>query len=250
MARNVVIMVYGDSLSMPRWEESIQCNNLYSELFRAWLEKENPNNKVYLYNRSQGGESIRFLYKTFKKDMEYFGDFGEKILILQCGVVDCAPRPIPFVLRRLISIMPINMRNFIIKCIHDNRATLLRMGFKWFITEVFKFKTIYRKWLEEAVPKFSKIYIFNILPTTNEIESHSPGFSESITVFNRQIAQVIKSLNKDNLYLIDVHANCQQSKDHFKNIVNKNDGHHLTLAGHQFYCDMLIQQEQKIICPK
>jgi hypothetical protein len=103
--RRVLIRMYGDSLSMPRIRAGIPYTHSYGELFRSRLEEFLPGIRVDLYNRSVGGASIARLKETFEIDDTYFGP-GEDILIIQAGIVDCAPRSISGRARRLVGRCP------------------------------------------------------------------------------------------------------------------------------------------------
>lgn len=240
----LVLLVYGDSLSMPRAHEKIRCDQTYAELIRQWHEARHPDRRVCLYNRAQGGTEIGVLYRAFQRDCEYFGKIGEKVLIMQCGVIDCAPRPIPWWLRNQISKLPSRVQKPISSFLHNNRTRILKLGFCWRATPPFIFKDIYRKWLRRAVKEFSRVYVFTITPASVALEKHSPGLNKSIEAYNEYIRAIVKSLKADNLHLVEVHKLLVQDPARFETVINMKDGYHLTHEGHRLFYNQIIELEK------
>src|SRR4051812_21359935 len=88
------VVVYGDSLGMPRASDGISYDRTYAELLRETCEDLIPGMQVDLYNRSRSAGTVVSLCDAYREDMIYFGRPGG-VLIVQCGVCDCAPRPVP-----------------------------------------------------------------------------------------------------------------------------------------------------------
>src|SRR5262249_18582347 len=153
--------------------------------------------RVHLYNRSRGGASIARLIEDYQMDAAYFGQQSNDFLIIQCGVVDCAPRPLPTTLRALVSRLPKHLRSKVIRFLHDNRAFFVSKGPTWRVARPSSFMKAYQYWLERAVKECDRIYCVNIAPTTDEIESRSPGFSESIELYNRLIEEAVLSVRSE-----------------------------------------------------
>ncbi len=242
VSKETCILVYGDSISMPRMKEGVLWSDLYAESFRLWLEGQRLGVKVYLVNRSRGGGYIRDLYKDFYYDYAYFDSDVDKILIIQGGLADCAPRPIPDGLRYVISMLPSLVRRPIIQFLHNNRARLLRKGFKWRGTSPLAFRSVFERWLRFATGRFSKIYIFPILPTNEKIEMHSPGFNKSVSVYNAIIRHVVRRTDSSNIYFLDLH-NVLISRPEILDSILNSDGQHITAAGHAFFFKALVERE-------
>lgn len=236
------LLVYGDSLGMPRAVDGILFDQTYAELLRAGYERLLPETRVHLYNRSRGGGSAAALYRDYKQDSFYFAKPMADVLVIQGGVCDCAPRPIPFWLRRCISRLPELLKARIIKFIHNNRARLQRAG-SWRETPPAEFKVRFQEWLEHAVCNVGQVYVINIAPTNDEIEAHSPGFRHSIELYNGLIQQAVEAVNATNLGLVDVHAHILTQMEPLDYYVNKKDGHHVTVAGHRLYSELILQKE-------
>ena len=243
VSKETCILVYGDSLSMPRMKEGVLWSDLYAENFRIWLEGQRPGVKVYLVNRSRGAGRIGDLYKDFFNDYAYFDSAVDKILIIQSGVVDCAPRPIPDGLRSLISMLPSFVSRPVIQFLHDNRAYFLRKGFKWRGTSPLVFRSVFERWLRFAADRFSKIYIFSILPANGKIEMHSPGYSKSVSIYNGIMKHVIRRMASDNVHFLDLHSVLSSHPEMLDKIINPKDGHHITAAGHALFFKALVEKE-------
>lgn len=247
MDNTLEIFIYSDSLGLPRSRDGILCSQIYSELFRSWIEMNRKDSKVYLFNRSQGGIKLRQLWGLFQMDSAYFGSSGEKIMVLHCGIVDCAPRPIPDWLRYIISRFPGKMQRPVVHFLHNNRPRILKSGLMWRATRPERFSFLYKQIVTKATAQFSRVYIINIFPTTDNIETHSPGLSRSIEWYNDIIRQVINETKADNLIFIDVHKFIRESHCELQSIINKTDGHHLTVQGHRLLFDLLIEKEKAFL---
>ena len=247
--KRLLIRVYGDSLGMPRADSGVRFDQTYSELFCAWLRTVRSDAQVHLYNRSQGGASIRKLFQEYQMDSIYFGKPGGDILVLQLGIVDCAPRPIPTWVKFLIGRLPSPLRTPIVKFLHRFRPNLLRMGCKWRSTSRSAFSRLFQKWLQRAANDFARIYVVSVMPTTPEIEARSPGLGESAVSCNQDIEAAILSSGAANIHFIDAHRIAAENPDEVSRFVDASDGHHLTAEGHRLLSGLLIQNEKRFASP-
>lgn len=243
MSAETYILIYGDSLSMPRTAEGVGYSDLYAEKFRFWLQEHYPQAKAYLVNRSRGSMCISNLHIDFLADYPYFEAAKDKILIIQSGIVDCVPRPIPDWLKFIISILPSFARRPIAQLLHNNRARLLRNGFKWRATPPHVFRSVFKQWLDFAVDRFSKIYVVSILPTNQRTEVHSPGYSKGVEVYNVIMKHVIRRVAADNVWFLDLHRLLSSKPELLGAAINQKDGHHLTPAGHDCIFKALTEVE-------
>lgn len=238
----MIVQFYGDSLGLPR-PGIVQPGERYIYHFTSWL-KSASSDEVYLADRCRGGATVDKLFEVFTEDEGYYqGD--KEILLIHVGVCDCAPRPIPLRLRNFISKMPAGLRKKIINYLHRNRAKLLKKGFVYYNTDKRKFEELLTKWLETAIASFKRIYIFNIAPTNEDMEQHSPGFQDSIKVYNNIISKVVGTINNEKISLINVNAIISGSEYPFDDLIVKSDGHHLTALAHRIYGQELIKLEEK-----
>jgi len=124
----VVLLVYGDSLSLPRTQGGLSALDTYPELLRETLVSRTPDARVAVLNRSRAGVPIETLYGDFVSDSVYLGSDARHILVIQCGVVDCAPRPVPPKVKNGIARLPTPLRWAVARALHHLRPALLGSG--------------------------------------------------------------------------------------------------------------------------
>jgi lysophospholipase L1-like esterase len=240
------IHVYGDSLSLPRTSDGVRYYDTYPELLRDAIERATPSVRVALYNRSQGGGSISTLKAAYTSDSAYFGQAdARRILVIQCGVVDCAPRPVPPRVRAQIGRLPTPLRWAVSKVLHHLRPYLLRSGIKWQLTPAEEFHATLKEWLAGAAPRFDRVYVVNIAPTIDAIETHSPGLRAAIEAFNTVIADAARVRADPRVVLVDAHAAVLASADGVDRLINPVDGHHITRVGHALYAKLIEAYERE-----
>ncbi len=234
----MLMTIYGDSLSMPRAVAHVDVSQMYFEHIKEWYMTTHPGQQVYHYNRSIGGASIDLLWQKFWSDTPYFEGIDPKILIIQSGVVDCSPRPLPHWARAFLSTWPSCLRQPIVDFLHRHRPQLLNAGLCWYRTSRQAYEKVIKTWLTTAAPLYQRIYVVNICPTNEAIEQHSPGFSASISAYNQTIKDVIDAMGLGKIKLIDIHGVIKQ-QGHIDQMINVKDGHHLTAAGHALIAQLI-----------
>jgi len=244
-AANLLIRVYGDSLSLPRASGGIRYFETYPELLRDAIASPRPDLRVAVYNRSKGGVPVTELYEQFVQDSAYFAPDGQGMLVVQCGVVDCAPRPVPPATRARIARLPMPMRWLIARFLHYARPFLLRAGIKWQATGIDAFQSVLTRWLRAAQSQFARVYVINIAPTVESIEAHSPGLRHSIESYNDAISAAVAAANSAAISLVDVYAAISKQPGGVSRYVNPADGHHITHLGHRLYADMIYTSEKE-----
>jgi acyl-CoA thioesterase I len=243
LGQRLLVCVYGDSLSLPRFDEGVPFFRTYPELLREEWERLRPPLSVHIYNRSRSAAIIPDLFADYSTDMSYFGGGGD-ILIIQCGICDCAPRPIPDWLRRIIGHLPAPARLRIIRVLHENRARILEAGSVWRRTSPIVFASLYRRWLSRASREFRRVYAINIAPTTTAMEEHSPTLEQSIEQYNDLIADAVRFVGAANVHLIDVSDAIRETPGGIMSYVNPHDGHHITPEGHALYGSLISTIEK------
>lgn len=236
-----VVRLYGDSLGLPRHTDGIPFEATFAELFCAWLRAESGLRSVSLYNRSQGGATAPQLARLATEDNSYFGPAAPQLLILQCGICDCAPRPVPLGLRRLIGRLPGYLQRPVIGLLHRYRPWLQRHGCVWRHTDAEPFRQAVTAWIRESAEFARAVFVVNIAPPTQAGEAHSPGLVAGVNEFNQLLRASVASVGSDRIVLVDVHANLLASAGTLERCVNQADGHHLTTSGHELYFAMLKQ---------
>jgi hypothetical protein len=240
----IVIKIYGDSLSLPRPLDGVCYGEEYANLLQERLADSTVNRDVFLYNRSEGGATVVRMFKRFKDDRIYLGEGG--IVVIQCGVVDCALRPLPKPLRLLLGYAPGFARKAIVAVLHRNRARILKAGLGTRLTSAARFRKVVSQWLREAESSQDYVLLINIAPTNPATEEHSPGFTKSIEMFNKILHESVLKNNSDKVRLVDIFQAIKDRSENVNVFINKKDGHHLTREGHLLYADT-ADKELKIM---
>jgi lysophospholipase L1-like esterase len=241
---DLLVRVYGDSLSLPRAPDGIAYLDTFPELVRTAIESSFPDVRVSLYNRSSGGMTIDALFERYLHDCSYFGAGSGEVLVIQSGIVDCAPRPVPAFVRALIAKLPGPMRVLIAKVLHVARPYLLKAGLSWRLTSQRRFASTVGRWVQQAARGGARVYVVNIAPTVPAIETHSPGLGASIGAYNELIAQAVAAAPGGSVVLVDVHAKIAAGGA-MERYVSASDGHHITSEGNRLYAEAIFAAERE-----
>ena len=208
------ILFLTDSLSLPR--ESEKENVSYEDTYVSKLRKRFP--ECTIADSAIGGATIKDLYGQ----VFYYKSFKPDIVIIQSGIVDCAPRA---------------YRNF-------GKKVLVKLGLISKLKGLTRFLRKYRGYTLTKPSKFdsflkrmradfseSKFYSLGILEASDEYEKKVPNIKRNIRRYN--------DLLKVNSTFID------NSDIPFEAIMD--DHHHLNSKGHQLIFGKL---EQLIITQK
>lgn len=239
----MIIRIYSDSLGLPR-PGSTSPQQCYFSLLRAWYCSQLGAEELVFHAFAKGGGTISELSQRYSHDNFYFGDRGD-VLIIHCGICDCAPRPIPPVIRRIISRTPAFLSKHIICFLHKNRAALLKRGFCWRNTNPENFEKALNTWILHAANNFKRIYVIGIAPTNSTTENHSPGLSASIIEFNQMMQRCVLLSEMPQIVFIDAKKNIEYSNSPIDEYILKEDGHHLTAKAHEAYFSWIRDHEIK-----
>ncbi len=237
----IKVRIYGDSLGLPRIGH-VKNEERYITLLEKFIRQKNQN--IEYLDRTRINSTVTYLHRWYVEDNAYFGENND-ILIIHCGICDCAPRPIPPKLRGFISTLKGKFREIAVKLVKKNRIRLQKNNFIWRTTEPSIFSETYTNWIIEALKSFKQIYIVNIAPTNESTEKRSPGLIASITQYNAMIAEIITTINKSNIHLIDIYRGINddiidQNSD-INQYILQEDGHHITPKTHQIIFNKIIE---------
>jgi hypothetical protein len=236
----LIVRIYADSLALPRAETGIGLGVTYPEVLRGLLRDTHPQQAVLVHTRAASAGTVGVLHQQWLIDNPYFGHPGADLLVIQCGVVDCAPRPLPHWARRALSRFPRGVRGLVVAFLHANRPHLLRAGIRWRRTPPRRFARILGRWLAAMDGARCRVCVVNIAPTDPASEAQSPGFGRSISAYNDLIASTIASLTGGNVALVDVHRRISAEPSGVRTYV-AGDGHHLTESGHVLYAQLIME---------
>ena len=91
-----------------------------------------------------------------------------------------------------------------------------------------------------------RVYVINIPPTNETTEAHTPGFSDSIKLYNELIHNAAQSVPSANVFLIDVFRAIHTMPKGISTHIIKSDGHHITLEGHKLYAHLIMTNEKNL----
>lgn len=188
-----------DSLGLPRIKPEKLTGN-YCWTHR--IANENNDYDVYLFSRS--GFTSRELLKNV--DI-YFKSYEPDVIIIQLGIVDCAPRALSFNELKLISSIPV-IRTLIKKLIDSCRKEIVKRRKITYVTE-----NEFVSNLSTFKAKFptSKIFAIKIAPPTSDYEKISPGITVNINRFNKLLEKTFitidpyESVNASEILMSDHH---------------------------------------------
>lgn len=207
------IVLFTDSLAMPREEPEV---TFYEETYPYYLKKD-----YEIFQFSKGGG----LMDEFVEQTCYYNQYKPDFVVLQIGIVDCAPRAFSK-LEESIFRSNLFFRFF--------RRALSKTGMSKKIRNVRKHSWTsiedYRKGCVFFNTKFpqSKVYALSIVPSSAEYEKQVPGISKKISVYNRVLKEVFKQNYID---LNDIPSEGIMS-----------DHHHLTKIGHKFVYECIVNK--------
>jgi hypothetical protein len=232
------IALYGDSLACPR-HGIVKSHERYIALLEKYIRSQNDIKYLEIRDNAMGGATIEDLYNQFAEDNTYY-ELPGNILILQTGIVDCAPRPINEKIRGRISRLPHIAKTLAIKYIHKNRASLINKSGGHVKIELTKFVDLMQVFLNEGIKNYQKIFIINICPTNSAIEQHSPGLSRNIEKYNNAIGELVTNTKSEKIHLINVNGLVKNDLNNIDKYIVKEDGHHIHAITHAWIADEII----------
>ena len=210
------IQIFSDSLALPR---EIPQKVFYEQTYPAKLSE-----KHVVAQYSKGGGTIKdLLDQTF-----YYKMFCPDVVIIQSGIVDCAPRPFTLFEEHFFKL------NFFTKAC---KAVLKRLTKNW-LRNVRKVAwtspkdfRLYCNQFIETYPN-TPVYAIGILPARKEYETLAKGITKRIQQYNTILKETFGKNYIDTSDMPD------------EGIMS--DHHHLTVVGHQYIYDKITQHLTEI----
>ena len=227
------IVILSDSLSLPRVDEDETI--LLRESYPYLLQKK-IGSDIKIINRG-----IRFTTTDSLRNFQYLFDnlliYSPSTVIVQMGIVDCAPRLFSSLFRSLINKVPIKMiRDLIILPFKKNRRFFTKY-FKIKLVNKNRFKRNLEVFLDIMIKNKINVIIVNIPKTNDTNNNKSFNFNKSIDEYNSIISNLLK---KYKFKLIDIN---HYSK---KENILVDDGIHYNKKGCETVADMLYESIRKI----
>ena len=200
------ILFLTDSLSLPRVNEKEIV--LYEDTYLCKLRNTFKNHTIV--DSAIGGATIKDLYAQ----VFYYKSFKPDLVIIQSGIVDCAPRAYKRIEKKiLVELGIISKLKNLTRFLRKNRGyTLTKM-------------TLFDNYLSLIKKSFENtpLYSLGILEASDEYETIVPGIKNNIRKYNTILEKHTTYINNSDIP--------------FKAIMN--DHHHLNKHGHQLIYDKL-----------
>ena len=228
-------VIIGDSLGMPRYEVGIKANEIYFYLLQThWHEKFG---QVIVWPLIRKGARLQDLIVEFQEYfLPYFGPKTIDVCIVHSGIVDCAPRPLPFLLRVSLSRVHPWLRSKVAHFLHRNRINLSRIGWSFRVTSPNKFNKLYSNFIQLLSLHCGRIYCINIPPALEATYQHSPRLKDSIDIYNGIISRVSSEI--DGVKVIDVYGKFQQDTKYYVT-----QDLHITKEAHRWIYQQIVEYQ-------
>lgn len=231
--KNLIIL--GDSLACPRPWEGVGSMNTYASIIQQELK-----GSVYVHNLAYGDRcSADYVTESFVKT--YVKSANACYVVLQLGIVDCAPRLLT-TLERAVGYLARKTKlsdsifNYYIRWKSKHRMFFT----KWFPMTRVKVNA-YESNMERIIENFSEnndvecFFIINIAYPGEGLISKSFGIIENIKKYNCVLDAI--SLRSDGkVKVIDLYSETRINKDW----ITIDDGHHIKSEAHSWVADSIL----------
>lgn len=213
------VLIIGDSLCLPRNKpEKVDFNETWPSLLK----------KTGLYEISQVAIGGGTLYNLMEQS-DYYLPGEPDIVIIQSGIVDCAPRAIGFIEKEIVRSS--RVLNFLVRKLYPYR--FMRKYRKITYTKPNHFADMVNKMKMKFSDKRT-IWI-GIIPAVTEYENNVSGISKNIDQYNNIIQSIMATnggtfLDTSNLPLSGLMS----------------DHHHLNATGHSWISNQLLTELSKL----
>ena len=201
--KKLKVLILTDSLGLPRTSPE---NLAYEDTWCYSLK-----DKYDVLQISIGGGVIGEIYKQ----CQYYKGFKPDIVIIQMGIVDCAPRILGKTENLLLNSNPVTRK--ILSKILPRYGKKIREYRKKTYTSTYHFEEYLKKIIETF--QNSIFYSIGIMPASAQYEADLIGISENIDQYNSILKKIFKDLFIDTLDFTE------------KDLMS--DYHHLNSIGHK-----------------
>jgi len=211
-----IVLILTDSLAFPRGEPEVV---MYEQTWVSLLKSRFPD--VDFIHCGRGGATIGDL---FKHSAYYHGTIKPSLVLMQTGIVDCAPRALSVIEQQVLQRLPV-LGPLVLSLVRRNAAALRR----WRRISYTPIDS-YERSVQAFEQLFSNIYWVGILPTDTEYESRVQGIGAAVSCYNA----VLQCRN----YI---------STADFSSSDIMSDHHHLNVDGHQRLASRLAETVQRVV---
>jgi hypothetical protein len=208
------VLVLGDSLTLPR-NHPQKCE--YSD---TWPELLKTHFKVHQV--SIGGGTIKDLFRQ----IEYHIAYDPEIVILQGGIVDCAPRTLTRTELTVLENSWVGKR--ILGVIKKNSSYIRKLRKRTYISP--KQFLYYADRIKQSFPN-ARVISVGILPANQDYETKIPGITSNICVYNDILRKVFRDgflpmddMDRSGIMSDDIHLNAKGQRDVFEKVIGMTGG--------------------------
>ena len=206
-----------DSVGLPR--PTVGC--YYETTYISKLEK-----KGYFWLLSGGGYRLATRYEHLLNLSQYLEPNFFDLIVIQIGIVDCSPRPIPYLVRQVVSLGPSWLIKGVAQVLHILRPIILKKKFYQF-TPIKKFTLLYGNLLKVTKRLGKTTIIIGIAPIKHSLEIHSPGTTTQIDLYNNSLKELAKTSDS---YYVDLEGLSEE---------DLTDDAHIKGTAHTFILDRI-----------
>jgi lysophospholipase L1-like esterase len=232
--KNVVII--GDSLACPRPWIGLGQDETYASRIQRALGAN-----AHVMNLAQGERSTRF-YASEAFAKTYIERSNTDTLIMQLGIVDCAPRLMTLVERGIGFLCKKTRATNAIFKKYVSFKSKNRLFFTKYFPNIFVKKNEFEKNVKCIIKKYveygnaNRIIIINIAYPGEHLTTRSYNVLKIIREYN-DILEGIVSENIGHAYLIDLFKITRDNQA----LITPEDGHHITSSAHEIITKSILQ---------
>ena len=181
------LVILGNSLSMPRPGDRIMYEDIYPYILA------NPDLEVINRSKRVNDIEIQSMEQNIVDDVD---DLRPDYLVIHLGIVDCAPRIFSKNNRKLLSLLPGSVVNYIVRFVSKHRYAITKSRRISFV-DIELFETCLRNMLiriRKKTPHIN-IIILKILQTNKRNIERSYNFDSNIEKYNNVIERVSHEFN-------------------------------------------------------
>lgn len=164
------VLILTDSLAFPRREPEVVS---YEQTWVALLKRRFPG--IDFVHCGRGGATIEEL---FKHSSYYHGTIKPALVLVQSGIVDCAPRALSVIEQQVLQRLPI-IGSMLLALVRKN-AALLRRWRGMSYTSLGS----YEAWVQAFEHLYANVHWIGIMPADAEYESRVQGIAAAVERYN------------------------------------------------------------------
>ena len=215
------VIIIGDSLAMPR--EGVPYESTYSGV----LSKNMPDLEVI--NRAKRGNDAK-KQSGIQSLFDDFEVFLPSVVIMQLGIVDCAPRVFGKKAGYIVSLLPNFIRSKLIAFFSEHRLFFTKHFPKTYVSKE-QFKLGIERLLEMFSRQNTQVICISIAATTDSNNQKSFSFDKNISAYNAVQKELCEKYGFEYLDFYSV----SKFTDYLLE-----DGIHINIKGHDYLANRLM----------